>query len=182
MMSLLAQGGALLLLRTRPQDLPYDPRGLGVLLILNVLLSLAVQQISDPAMTKPVWQLSLLGLGLDGLWLGLLLWRRQWQARWVQAFSALVVLEFWVTALAAPIALMAGIEALLPAVMALQTVLAFWSVWVRATVYAQTLETGRGFGLLMALTPLVLLMLVALQLFPELLQEAAAAAASAEAR
>lgn len=174
MKSVLSMGWQLLLFRARPEDVPFQPRALGGLVVLNVLLSLLIQQVSEEAAGKPVLQLALLSLLVEAGWLYLLLQRRAWQARWVQGFTGLVLVDLFITLLAAPLALLlrAG-DSVLPAVVVIQIVLAFWSLWARGYVYQHTLETGRGMGLLLAFTPLLVVMVLTLQFFPEILPVAA---------
>lgn len=174
MKSVLSMGWQLLLFRARPEDIPFQPRLVWLLVAINVGLSLLIQQISEDAAGKPVLQLAVMGLVVEAAWLFLLLQRRRWQARFVQGYMSLVLVDIFITLLAAPLALLlrAG-DSVLPIVVVTQIVLAFWSLWARGYVYQHTLETGRGMGLLLAFAPLLIVMMLTLQFFPDILPVAA---------
>ncbi len=170
MKAVLSMGWQVLLFRARPEDIPYAPRLIWPLLIFNIGLSLLIQQMSDSGMDKPILQLAVLSLVVEAAWVYGMLARRGWQMRWVQTFTGLVLVDTAITLMAAPLTLMVNADmALLPLVMLVQIVLAFWSLWARAYIYQHALEVSRGRGLLLAFAPLLIVMVLALQFFPDIL-------------
>lgn len=178
MKAVLSMGWPLILFRAGAEALPYAPRAVLPLLVLNLLVSAGIQQLADPGLEKPVLSLSALALVAEAAWLGLILRRAAVIHRWVQAFTALVLIDTFIALLAAlpTVLLLQAGEAFLPVTMGLQTVMALWSLSVRGRVYAETLAVPRWRGVLMALAPLFLTMLLALPLLPDLLPAAPAAA------
>ena len=174
MKAVLSMGWQVMLFRARPEDIPYAPKFIWPLVLFNVALSLMIQQVSDPGMEKPILQLALRSLSVEAAWVYLLLSRRQWQMRWVQTFTGLVLIDTIITLMASPLTfLLNANELLLPAVMLIQVVLAFWSLWARGYIYQHSLEISRGKGLLFAFVPLIIVMILALQFFPDILPVAA---------
>ncbi|MDP1541415.1 MAG: hypothetical protein U0998_12500 [Moraxellaceae bacterium] len=174
MKAVLSMGWQVMLFRARPDDIPYAPKLIWPLVFINVALSLMIQQVSDPGMDKPILQLALMSLAVEAVWVYFMLSRRQWQVRWVQTFTGLVIIDTVITLMASPLTfLLNANEALLPLVMLIQIVLAFWSLWARGYIYQHALEISRGRGLLFAFVPLMIVMILALQFFPEILPVAA---------
>ncbi|PQA50062.1 hypothetical protein [Amnimonas aquatica] len=170
MKAFLSTGWSLITFRAGPDALPYAPRMILPLVVLNLALGFVIQAVAGSGMDKPVVQLSAMALAAEALWLWLLLRRRGWDNRWVQGFSALVLIDTFITALAAPIALLAGAgEALLAVGAVAQIVMTLWSLTVRGAIYQHTLEIERWKGVLLALTPLFAVMVLTILLFPELL-------------
>ncbi|MEL0027426.1 MAG: hypothetical protein VW625_01975 [Perlucidibaca sp.] len=169
MKAVLSMGWQLVRFRATPSDLPYQPGSVLPLMLLNLLLSLVVQLLADSSMEKPVVQLSALALVVEAGWLWLLLQRRGWANRWVQGYSALVLIDTFITLMAAPIALLLltgdGLQVI---VVVLQLVMTLWSLTARAFVYQETLGVPRWQGVLLALAPLFVTMLISLVLFPDL--------------
>lgn len=171
MNAFLSMAWRLVSFRAGPESLPYQPRMVPVLLLFNLLLSVAVQQLADADKVQSVLLLSALSLAVEAFWLAFLLLRRGWRNRWVQTYSALVLVDMVITVLAAPMVLavrQAG-DALLVVAVLVQFVMSLWSIAARGAIYQRCLECGRWRGLLLALAPLFLTMLITLQLFPGLL-------------
>lgn len=171
MKAVLSMGWALVSFRSGPEALPYAPQRVLPLVLVNLLLSALIQMVSESEMARPVVQLSALALAAEALWLWLLLRRRDQLNRWVQSYSALVLIDTFITALAAPLSLLLlrGGEALVPVAAVVQVVMTLWSLSVRGFIYQNTMTVSRWRGVLMALAPLFITMLVSLPLFPELL-------------
>ena len=171
MKAVLSMGWPLLTFRVGPEALPYAPRLILPLVLLNLALSFGMQTLAGSEMDKPVLQLSAMALAAEALWLAFCLQRRGWQNRWVQSFSALVLIDTWISALAVPVALivMQGGDVLLGAAAILQIAMTLWSLNVRGHVYAQTLAVSRLRGILQAMVPILLVMVVAVALFPDML-------------
>jgi hypothetical protein len=171
MKAFLSMGWALLTFRAGPDALPYAPRLIVPLLLLNLAISFGIQSIADSGMEKPVLQLSAMALAAEAFWLAFCLQRRGWINRWSQSFMALVLVDTWISALALPIALITvqGNDALLGIAAILQIAMTLWSLNVRGFVYAQTLGISRLRGIFQAMVPILLVMVVALTLFPEIL-------------
>ncbi len=169
MKAVLSMGWQLIRFRAGPADLPYLPRLVLALVALNLMLSFIVQQIADSGMDKPVIQLSALALAVEAGWTWLLLRRRDLGNRWVQTYSALVLVDTWITLLAAPTALLllAG-ESLFALVVVIQLVMTLWSLSARAFVYQESLGVPRWQGVMLALAPLFVAMVLTLMLFPDL--------------
>lgn len=170
MKSVLSMGWQLICFRVGPEALPYRPNLVLPLILLNLAISLGLQELSHSGMDRPVLQLSLMALMAEALWLWLWLRRRGWQARWVQGYTGLVLVDTLITILAAPLVvlLIGGGQPWLNIAAALQIVLTFWSLSARSFVYQHTLEISRWRGLLMALAPLFMVMALTLAFFPEL--------------
>ncbi len=178
MKTVLSMGWQLISFRAGPAALPYAPRLILPLMFLNLALSFLLQQLADSAMERPVLQLSAMALAAEAGWLWLLLQRRGWQSRWVQSYTALVLVDTFITLLAAPLSLVllaAGDKALLGVLMVMQLVMTLWSLTARGFVYQETLEIPRWKGVLLALVPLFAVMLLTLVLFPDLLPNTATA-------
>lgn len=177
MKAVLSMGWQLISFRAGPAALPYAPRMLLPLVVINLVLSFLLQQLADSGMNRPVLQLSAMALAADAGWVWLLLRRRGWDSRWMQTFMALVLVDTLITLLAAPISLLllgAG-DALVGVLMLLQLVMTLWSLSARGFVYQEALEIPRWRGVLLALVPLFAVMVLTLVLFPELLPAAATA-------
>lgn len=171
MKSFLSMGWQLICFRIGPESLPYRPRLILPLIVFNLLISLGMQTLAQSGMDKPVLQLSVMALVAEALWLWLLLRRLGWQARWTQSYTGLVLVDTLITLLAAPVAilLMGHGEFWLNIAATLQIVLTLWSLSARSFVYQRALEVPRWRGLLMALAPLFMVMLLTLQFFPEII-------------
>lgn len=171
MNAFLSMAWRLVSFRTGPECLPYQPRWLPVLLVLNLLLTALVQQFTDDGMGRPVLLVSALSLAIEAFWLAFLLQRRGWRNRWIQTYSSLVLVDMVITALAAPLVLAVrqGGDSLIGLIVVLQFVMSLWSISVRGFIYQHSYECGRWRGILLAMVPLFLVMLLTLQLFPELL-------------
>lgn len=171
MKAVLSMGWSLLTFRAGPDALPYAPRLIVPLLLLNLAISFGIQSLSDSGLDKPVLQLSAMALAAEAFWLMFCLQRRGWRNRWTQSFTALVLVDTWISALAVPIALMTvqGGDVLLGIAAILQIAMTLWSLNVRGFIYAQTLAVSRLRGILQALVPILLVMVVAVSLFPDLL-------------
>lgn len=171
MKAVLSMGWDLICFRTGPDALPYAPRMLLPLLGLNLLLSFALQSLAGEGMDKPVVALSAMAMGAEAIWLAYLLHRRNWINRWVQAFMALVLVDTLITLLAAPLAMLlvqgGGVFVTIAAL--LQVVMTLWSLSARGFVYQTTLGIPRWRGVLLALVPLFIVMLLTLQFFPDLI-------------
>lgn len=169
MKAVLSMAWQLVSFRAGPSALPYQHRLVLPLVILNLLLSFAVQQLADSGMDKPVLQLSALALAAEAAWVWLLLRRRDWSNRWTQTFSALVVIDTFITLLATPIALLLMLgDSLNSVVIVLQLIMTLWSLSARGFVYQESLEVPRWQGILLALAPLFATMVLTLMLFPDL--------------
>ena len=93
MKAFLSTGWSLITFRAGPDALPYAPRMILPLVVLNLALGFVIQAVAGSGMDKPVVQLSAMALAAEALWLWLLLRRRGWDNRWVQGFSALVLID-----------------------------------------------------------------------------------------
>ena len=84
---------------------------------------------------------------------------------------ALVLVDTLITLMAAPLALLLaqGGGMLLTLAAIVQVVMTLWSLSARGFVYQQTLDIPRWKGILLALVPLFMVMLLTLQFFPELI-------------
>lgn len=171
MNSVLSMGWQLICFRIGPDALPYAPRLLLPLLAVNLLLSFALQALAGEGASKPVVELSAMAMGAEALWLAYLLQRRGWINRWVQSFMALVLVDTLITLLAAPPAMLlvqgGGVFVTIAAL--LQVVMTLWSLSARGFVYQSTLDVPRWRGVLLALVPLFIVMLLTLQFFPDLI-------------
>lgn len=177
MKAVLSMGWQLICFRAGPAALPYAPRLLLPLVVINLALSFLVQHLADSGTDRPVLQLSLMVLVAEAGWVWLLLQRRGWESRWVQTFMGLVLVDTLITLLAAPLSLLllgAG-DSLLAVLMLLQLVMAVWSLSARGFVYQEALEIPRWRGVLLAMAPLFAVMVLSLMLFPDLLPTAATA-------
>ena len=171
MKAVLTMSWSLLTFRAGPDALPYAPRLIVPLLLLNLALSYGVQSIADSGMDKPVLQLSAMALAAEAFWLMFCLQRRGWRNRWTQSFMALVLIDTGISALAVPIAfitLQSG-DVLLGVAAVLQIAMTLWSLNVRGFVYAQTLAVSRLRGILQAMVPILLVMVAAVAFFPDIL-------------
>lgn len=170
MNAVLSMGWSLLTFRAGPDALPFAPRLIIPLVALNLVISFAIQSLAGSGMDKPVLQLSAMALAAEAFWLIFCLQRRGWRNRWTQSFTALVLIDTWISALAFPIALISiqGGDVLLGVAAILQIAMTLWSLNVRGFIYAQTLAISRLRGILQALVPLLLVMVVAVSLFPDL--------------
>lgn len=172
MKSVLSMGWQIICFRAGPDALPYVPRLLLPLVAINLLLSFALQTLGGESNAdKPIVALSAMAVGAEALWLGFLLQQRQWSSRWVQSFMALVLVDTLITLMAAPLALLLaqGGGMLLTLAAIVQVVMTLWSLSARGFVYQQTLDIPRWKGILLALVPLFMVMLLTLQFFPELI-------------
>lgn len=171
MKAVLSMGWALVSFRAGPEALPYSPQRVLPLVLFNLALSAAIQLVSESNMARPVVQLSALALAAEAVWLWWLLRRRGQGNRWVQSYSALVLIDTVITALAAPLSLLLlqGGEAMVPVAAMAQVAMTLWSLSVRGFIYQKTMDVPRWRGVLLALTPLFITMLLTLPLFPELL-------------
>lgn len=171
MKAVLSMGWSLITFRAGPEALPYLPRLVLPLLMFNLAISLVVQSLAGGDSEQPVLQLSAMALVAEAVWVWWLLQRRGWQNRWVQTYSALVLIDSLITLLAAPLSLllMQGGSALTGLVAVVQIVMTLWSLSVRGFIYQQAMDVSRWRGILLALTPLFMVMLLTIQFFPELL-------------
>ncbi len=175
MKAVLSMGWQLICFRAGPSALPYQPRLILPLVIINLVVSFLIQQLADSGMDRPVLQLSVMALAAEAAWLWLLLRRRDWSNRWVQSYTGLVLIDTMITVLAAPVALLlAAGQSLIGLVFVLQIVMTLWSLTARAFVYQESLEVPRWQGVLLALAPLFAVMVLTLMLFPDLLPSPAA--------
>ncbi|MEK6789956.1 MAG: hypothetical protein AABY68_13525 [Pseudomonadota bacterium] len=174
MKAVLSMGWQLICFRAGPDALPYAPRLLLPLLALNLLLSFALQSLAGEGMDKPVVALSAMAMGAEAVWLAFLLHRRDWINRWVQSFMALVLVDTLITLMAAPPAmlLVQGGGVFITIAALLQVVMTLWSISARGFVYQSTLGIPRWRGVLLALVPLFIVMLLTLQFFPDLIPTA----------
>lgn len=170
MKAILSMGWQLICFRAGPEALPYAPRLILPLVILNLLLGVVLQQLAGSGFDKPVLQLSAMALAAEAGWLWLLLQRRGWQNRWVQAYTGMVLIDTLITAIASPLVfLQAQGGAFTGLAVVLQIVMTLWSLSARAFVYQQALDVSRFKGFFLALAPLFAVMALAAMLFPDLL-------------
>jgi hypothetical protein len=172
MKAVLSMGWQVICFRSGPDALPYAPRLLLPLVALNLLISWVLQTLGGDGNTdKPIVALSAMAMGAEALWLAFLLQRREWINRWVQSFMALVLVDTLITLMAAPLALLlaqgGGVFITLAAMV--QVVMTLWSLSARGFVYQHSLDIPRWKGVLLALVPLFIVMLLTLQFFPELI-------------
>ncbi|WP_156873882.1 hypothetical protein [Perlucidibaca piscinae] len=170
MKAILSMGWQLICFRAGPEALPYAPRLILPLVILNLLLGVALQQLAGSGFDKPVLQLSAMALAAEAGWLWLLLQRRGWHNRWVQAYAGMVLIDTLITLIASPLVLLqAQGGAFTGVAVVLQIVMTLWSLSARAFVYQQALDVSRFKGFFLALAPLFAVMALAAMLFPDLL-------------
>lgn len=162
----------LMLLRRGPQDLPANWNlliGLGVLYCIVAFVQVRLVAPVEAALFQ-----SLLATGLLALYVHALLQFRRLQARYLQSLSALYALGIVLTVLmlGPTVALAPFIEQLRqasdpqsvpqpPALMVLAyLVVGLWALTVFGNVYRHALQTGLGFGMVLALGFELLLFLV----------------------
>lgn len=168
MKALFSMAWPLLSFRAGPEDLPYAPRLLGVLLMLNLAVSFLAMQLSESSQQQPVLQLSALALLCEAAWLSFCLRQRQWLNRWMQSFSALVLIDISISLLALPLAGLAMLgEFAVTVVMVLQVVLTVWSINARGAIYGRALQIPRWRGIFLGLVPMIMVVLITLWLFPQ---------------
>lgn len=168
MKAVLSMAWPVLTFRAGPEDLPYAPRALPLLVIFNLLVSYTAQQLNESAQAQPVLQLSMMALMCEAAWLSFCLRQRQWLNRWVQSMSALVLVDTAISLLALPLA---GLLALggwaTSLVVVLQLVLTLWSINARGAIYMHALSVARWRGILLGLVPMLMVILITLTLFPQ---------------
>jgi hypothetical protein len=159
-------------MRRGPEDMPYAPGLLLLALLLNVLLGLGIQALTEPVSVLVALGIALLAVSLDAVALWLLLAFKQHELRYVQGLTTIYGVDFLIGLLALPLVALgtvAGDTPLLAVVVVGQMLLVGWNLGVRGFVYHRMLEIGIFQANMLSLTLFLLHIFLAAKLFPELL-------------
>lgn len=159
-------------MRRGPEDMPYSPGLLLLVLLLNLLLGLGIQWLSEPVAPLVALGIALLAVGIDAVALWLLLAFKHFELRYVQGLTTIYGVDLLLGSLALPLVLLgvvAGHTPWLAAVVVGQMLLVGWNLGVRGFVYHRTLEIGIFQANMLSLTLFLLHIFLAAKLFPELL-------------
>ncbi|MFZ5561968.1 MAG: hypothetical protein ACOY41_10685 [Pseudomonadota bacterium] len=159
-------------MRRGPEDMPHAPGLLALALLLNLLLGLGIQWLSEPVSLPVALGIALLAAGLDAVALWLLLRFKHFELRYVQGLTTIYGVDFIIGLLALPLVALGGALGPSPwlgAVVVGQMLLVGWNLGVRGFVYHRLLAIGLFQANMLSLTLFLLHIFLAAKLFPELL-------------
>ena len=170
----------ILCFKRSPEHTPYAINLLWLLLIINLTLSIFTQYIARPNQANIVVFLPLISLSVECFVLYSLLHFKRLSVRFVQTFTTVLGVDSLFTLASIPLIIL-GItfiqqSALLKILGLLEVILVGWSIAVRAFIYHRALNIGLLLANILALMVLLLSLSVTVKIFPELFEQAKAAA------
>ncbi|MCD6060980.1 MAG: hypothetical protein K0S16_1291 [Moraxellaceae bacterium] len=164
-------------MRRGPEDMPWSPGLLLVVVLLNLLLGLVIQWLTEPVSLLVALGIALLALAVDAVALWLLLTFKHFELRYVQGLTTIYGVDFLLGLIALPLVALGSAVVGTPwlaVVVVAQMLLVGWNLGVRGFVYHRTLEIGIFQANMLSLTLFLLHIFLAAKLFPELLAAAPA--------
>lgn len=170
----------ILCFKRSPEHTPYAINLLWLLFIINLTLSIFTQYIARPNQANIVVFLPLISLSVECFVLYSLLHFKRLSARFVQTFTTVLGVDSLLTLASIPLIIL-GItfiqqNALLKILGLLEVILVGWSIAVRAFIYHRALNIGLLLANILAVMVLLLSLSVTVKVFPELFEQAKAAA------
>ncbi|WP_297920582.1 hypothetical protein [uncultured Agitococcus sp.] len=163
-----------------PEDVPYAPNLLWLLLIINLTISITAQSIGRPNQFNIAVTLPIIALGVESLCIFSLLHLKKLSNRFTQSLIAILGVDSFLSLATIPLLILGfqliGQTPLLKFLGLLEVILLGWSIAIRAFIYHRALNIGLLLGNLMALMILLLTLSINVKVFPELLEQAKAAA------
>lgn len=164
----------LLSLRAGPEDVPYSPPLLWLLLVTSILAGLTGQWLSRPEHWQASLGITLIAAAVDALALWLLLHFKGLPERFVQSLSAVYGADTLLTVLSLPVLVLGLLAQEKSALWVmggfLSLLLTGWSLGVRGFIYHRALNLGIFQGNMLSLALLLVTMALGLHFFPELLR------------
>ena len=163
-----------------PEDVPYAPNLLWLLLIINLTISITAQSIGRPNQFNIAVTLPIIALGVESLCIFSLLHLKKLSNRFTQSLIAILGVDSFLSLATIPLLILGfqliGQTPLLKFLGLLEVILLGWSIAIRAFIYHRALNIGLLLGNLMALMILLLTLSINVKVFPELSEQAKAAA------
>lgn len=159
-------------MRRGPEDIPYSPALLLLVLVLNLALGVGMHWLSHPISLGVGASVVLMAIGMDALVLWLLLLFKRLELRFVQALTAIYGADFLLGMMGVPLVLAGQLLAgspLLGVVVFGQMLLVGWNLGVRGFLYHRALDIGILQANMLSLTLFLLHVFLAAKLFPQLL-------------
>ena len=159
-------------MRRGPEDMPWSPGLLLVVVLLNLLLGLVIQWLTEPVSLLVALGIALLALAVDAVALWLLLAFKHFELRYVQGLTTIYGVDFLLGLIALPLVALSSVVVGTPwiaVIVVAQMLLVGWNLGVRGFVYHRTLEIGIFQANMLSLTLFLLHIFLAAKLFPELL-------------
>lgn len=163
-----------------PEDVPYAPNLLWLLIVVNLTISISAQSLGRPNQFNIAITLPIISLCVEALVIFSLLQLKQLANRFTQTLITILGIDSFLTLLTIPLLIigfnMIGHTPLLKFLGLLEVILLGWSIAIRAFIYHRALNIGLLLGNLLALMVLLLTLSINVKVFPELLEQAKAAA------
>ena len=163
-----------------PEDVPYARNLLWLLIVINLTISITCQAIGRPSQFNIAVTLPIIALCVEALFVFSLLRLKQLSNRFTQTLITILGVDSLLTLATIPLLIlgfqMIGQTPLLKFLGLLEVILLGWSIAIRAFIYHRALNVGLLLGNLIALMILLLTLSINVKVFPELLEQAKAAA------
>lgn len=161
-------------LRRGPEDMPYAPGLLVLVILLDTLLGIGGQLLAAPDKLRIAIGLAAVALAGEVLVLYALLRFKALEARFVQALTAIVGASLVLSVLALPFTLASRwVEEKSPVIgliVVAQMLIVGWNLALRGFIYHRALNVGLLQGNMLSLALFMLTVFTSVQLFPELIR------------
>lgn len=169
-----------------PEDAPYSQALLMLILVFNFAVSASIQLVAKPDMVRIALLSPAIMIVVELIILYGLFHIKQLQARFVQTQMSVFACDTLLSLMTLPIVLfslqLGSKSALLPMLGLLELAIMIWSLMMRGFIYHRALNISPLLANVLAFMVMLVSLSVIVQLFPEILQKATAAAEAASTR
>ncbi|MFO1390943.1 MAG: hypothetical protein U1E94_01770 [Agitococcus sp.] len=169
-----------------PEDAPYSQALLMLILIFNFGVSASIQLVAKPDMVRIALLSPAVMIIAELIILYILFHFKQLQARFVQTQISIFACDTLLSLMTFPIVLLSlqlgNKSTLLPVLGLLEVTMMIWSLMMRGFIYHRALNISPLLANVLAFMVMMVSLSIIVQLFPEILQKATAAAEAASAR
>lgn len=165
-----------------PEDAPYSPALLLLVIIANFMITAGAQLIARPAHTHIALVMPLISITVEIIAVYFFLHLKQLNARFVQTAISIFFCDTLLTLLAIPllvVSLQLGTKSPLLTVFGVfELVLTMWSIMLRGFIYHRAMNIGPFLANTLAFMLMIISISITIKIFPDLLAQAKAVAQS----